>query len=79
MTKCVQFYTKMWNQKNDIFHSKEIQWEYLIKWYEKSKWYAEELGGEVKKYSLWYKLDIKKAINESIKEYIKLIQYFIKN
>ena len=69
----------MWNQRNDIFYSKEIQREYLIKWYEKSKWYAEELGREAKKYSLLHKLDIKKATNELIKEYITSIQYFIKN
>ena len=75
----MQFYTKIQNQRNDIFYSKEIQREYLIKWYEKSKWYAEELGGEAKKYSLLHKLNVRSATNESIKEYINSIQYFIKN
>ena len=39
----------------------------------------EEIGGKAKKYSITHKLDIKRATNESIKEYIKSIQYFIKN
>ena len=77
--ECVMFYNKCWLQRNEILHSKDIQHDFITKWYKKTKWYGESIGGEALKFIDQYKIDETKDSNRTIKEQIRKVQYYVKN
>ena len=67
----VQFYHACWLERNEIFHSKEKQKEYVLKWHKKTKYYVELIGGEAKKYTKTNKVNTETASIAYIKDWIK--------
>ena len=77
--ECIEFYNSKWKQRNEIYHSREKQHEFLLKWYRKTKVYAELIGGEAKKFIDKYEIDEKNTHPKQIKNWILKTQYYIKN
>ena len=77
--EAVYFYYKCWINCNEIFHSKEKKIEFVKKWYEKTKRYIELVRREAKKYADANKININNTIPQYSKDWIKRVQYFIKN
>ena len=64
------FYNKCWLERNTILYSKEMQHEFLIKWYNKTKTYGKSIRGEAVKFIDTHKIDTNKDSNRTIKEWI---------
>ena len=56
--EAVLFYNQCWKYRKNIFYLKEVQNEYLDKWYIKTEKYAEIVGGEAKKYKDIHKINL---------------------
>ena len=72
-------YYKCQVERSEIAHSKDKQIEYLKLQYEKSKNYVIAQGSKAKKFVESYKLNTKTAISKYMKDWVRNVQYFIKN
>ena len=75
----MMFYNKCQLQRNKILYSKDIQYDFMIKQYKKTKQYRESIEEEALKFIDQHKIDETKDFNQIIKEWIRKVQYYIKN
>ena len=66
--ECIIFYNKQWKTRNKILYSTEVQHDYLIKWYKKTKSHREGIGREALKFIEKYEIDESRDSNRMIKE-----------